>query len=74
MEIRDLMPDFRNMEDDRGSIIVVVATDAPFLPHQLNRLARRVPIGISRLGGYGGNGSGDIFIAFGTANAGAAAR
>ena len=66
--------DFRNMEQDRGSIIVVVATDAPFLPHQLKRLARRVPIGISRLGGYGGNGSGDIFIAFSTANPGAADR
>lgn len=73
-EITDMMPDFRNIEQDRGSIIVVVATDAPFLPHQLKRLARRVPIGISRLGGYGGNGSGDIFIAFSTANAGAADR
>jgi L-aminopeptidase/D-esterase-like protein len=61
-------------EEDRGSIIVVVATDAPLLPHQLKRLARRVPIGISRLGGYGSNGSGDIFIAFSTANAGAAHR
>lgn len=61
-------------DQDRGSIIVIVATDAPLLPHQLKRLARRVPIGISRLGGYGGNGSGDIFIAFSTANAGAADR
>jgi L-aminopeptidase/D-esterase-like protein len=61
-------------EQDRGSIIVIVATDAPLLPHQLKRLARRVPIGISRLGGYGGNGSGDIFIAFSTANSGAADR
>ena len=61
--------------DDRdGSIIVVVATDAPLLPHQLERLARRVPMGIARLGGTASNGSGDIFIAFSTANAGAAAE
>jgi L-aminopeptidase/D-esterase-like protein len=51
-----------------GSIIVVVATDAPLLPHQLERLARRVPMGIARLGGTASNGSGDIFIAFSTAN------
>lgn len=56
----------------QGSIIVVVATDAPLLPHQLKRLARRVPIGVGRMGGMGTNGSGDIFIAFSTANAGAA--
>jgi L-aminopeptidase/D-esterase-like protein len=56
--------------DALGSIIVVVATDAPFLPHQLKRLARRVPVGIGRMGGIGGNGSGDIFIAFSTANEG----
>jgi L-aminopeptidase/D-esterase-like protein len=55
-----------------GSIIVVVATDAPLLPHQLERLARRVPMGIARVGGTGANGSGDLFIAFSTANAGAA--
>ena len=54
--------------DGLGSIIVVVATDAPLLPHQLKRLARRAPIGIGRMGGYGMNGSGDIFIAFSTAN------
>ena len=57
-----------------GSIIVVVATDAPVLPHQLQRIARRVPLGIGRVGGQGGNSSGDIFIAFSTANAGAAKR
>src|SRR6185437_12915215 len=51
-----------------GSIIVVVATDAPLLPHQLERLARRVPMGIARVGGTGANGSGDLFIAFSTAN------
>ena len=54
--------------EDVGSIIVIVATDAPLLPHQLKRLARRVPIGIGRMGGYGSNSSGDIFIAFSTAN------
>src|SRR3984957_1345815 len=56
---------------ERGSIIVVVATDAPLLPHQLKRLARRVSLGIGRNGSIAGNGSGDIFIAFSTANAGA---
>jgi len=53
---------------ERGSIIVVVATDAPLLPHQLKRLARRVPLGLGRNGSISGNGSGDIFIAFSTAN------
>jgi L-aminopeptidase/D-esterase-like protein len=52
-----------------GSIIVVVATDAPLLPHQLKRLAQRVSIGIGNVGGRGENSSGDIFIAFSTANA-----
>jgi D-aminopeptidase len=52
-----------------GSIIVVVATDAPLLPHQLKRIATRVSLGVGRMGGYGGNSSGDIFIAFSTANA-----
>ena len=51
-----------------GSIIVVVATDAPLLPHQLKRIAARVPLGIGIVGGRGENGSGDIFIAFSTAN------
>ncbi len=58
---------------ERGSIIVVVATDAPLLPHQLKRLARRVSLGLGRDGSTSGNGSGDIFIAFSTANPGAAA-
>jgi L-aminopeptidase/D-esterase-like protein len=58
--------------DREGSIIVIVATDAPLLPHQLERLARRVPLGIARVGGTGANSSGDIFIAFSTANPGAA--
>jgi L-aminopeptidase/D-esterase-like protein len=61
-------------QDRDGSIIVVVATDAPLLPHQLERLARRVPMGIARVGGTASNGSGDIFIAFSTANGGAAAE
>lgn len=55
-------------QEGDGSIIVVVATDAPLLPHQLKRLAARVPIGIGKVGGLGENGSGDIFIAFSTAN------
>jgi D-aminopeptidase len=58
-------------ELDRGSIIVVVATDAPLLAHQLKRLARRVSLGLGRDGSISGNGSGDIFIAFSNANAGA---
>ncbi len=70
-EIPDLMPVYSGEVGDGGSIIVVVATDAPVLPHQLKRMARRVPLGISRLGGISGNGSGDIFIAFSTANPGA---
>jgi D-aminopeptidase len=60
-------------EVDRGSIIVVVATDAPLVSHQLKRLARRVSLGLGRDGSISGNGSGDIFIAFSTANSGAAA-
>jgi D-aminopeptidase len=57
---------------ETGSIIVVVATDAPLLPHQLRRIATRVSLGVGRMGGFGGNSSGDIFIAFSTANPGAA--
>jgi len=59
-------------QDDWGSIIVVVATDAPLVSHQLKRLARRVSLGLGRNGSISGNGSGDIFIAFSTANSGAA--
>jgi D-aminopeptidase len=55
-----------------GSIIIVVATDAPLLPHQLKRIARRAALGLGRTGSVSSNGSGDIFIAFSTANAGAA--
>jgi D-aminopeptidase len=54
---------------ETGSIIVVVATDAPLLPHQLKRIATRVSLGVGNMGGFGGNSSGDIFIAFSTANA-----
>jgi len=63
----------RNDDDGAGSIIVVVATDAPLLPHQLKRIATRVSLGVGRMGGWGQNPSGDIFVAFSTANAGAAA-
>jgi L-aminopeptidase/D-esterase-like protein len=75
-EIGDLMPEINQVEErsDRGSIIVVVATDAPLLPSQLKRVARRVPLGMGRLGGYASDSSGDIFIAFSTANPGAAKR
>ncbi len=59
---------------EHGSIIVVVATDAPLLPHQLKRLTRRVTLGLGRNGSISGNESGDIFIAFSTANSGAAAE
>ena len=59
-------PSYRQEGD--GSIIVVVATDAPLLPHQLKRVVQRVSLGIGAVGGQGTNGSGDIFIAFSTAN------
>jgi len=54
---------------DTGSIIIVVGTDAPLLPHQLKRLAKRAALGLGRMGSFAGNGSGDIFVAFSTANA-----
>lgn len=57
---------------ESGSIIIVVATDAPLLPHQLKRLARRAALGLARTGSVAGNGSGDLFLAFATANAEAA--
>jgi L-aminopeptidase/D-esterase-like protein len=59
-------------QPDRGSIIIVVATDAPVLPQQLKRIARRAALGVARTGGTASNGSGDIFVAFSTANEGAA--
>lgn len=74
MELKDTLnsifnapPKSRRKEGD-GSIIVVIATDAPLLPHQLKRIAQRVPLGIGIVGGRGSNGSGDIFLAFSTAN------
>jgi len=70
-EIQDSIPYARNgafRDADVGSIIIVVATDAPLLPTQLKRLARRASLGLARTGSSSGNGSGDIFIAFSTAN------
>ena len=58
----------RGARGETGSIIIVVATDAPLLPHQLKRLARRAALGLARTGSVAGNGSGDIFLAFSTAN------
>ena len=66
------IPDHKVRDNDVGSIIVVVATDAPIIPTQLKRLVRRVSLGLGRDGSYSGDGSGDIFVAFSTANPGAA--
>ncbi|MGD0631144.1 MAG: P1 family peptidase [Terracidiphilus sp.] len=63
------LPPGSETQGDVGSIIIVVATNAPLLPHQLKRLARRAALGLARTGSTSGNGSGDIFIAFSTANA-----
>lgn len=57
-------------KQDDGSLIIIIATDAPLLPHQLKRLAKRASLGMARTGSLGGNGSGDIFLAFSTASAG----
>jgi D-aminopeptidase len=65
------IPEHTVYDTDNGSIIVVVATDAPLIPTQLKRVARRVSLGLGRDGSYSGDGSGDIFIAFSTANPGA---
>lgn len=67
-EITDLMPRPGRPDAKDGSIIVVVATDAPLLPHQLERLAKRVALGLAVAGGRGNDSSGDLFIAFSTAN------
>jgi D-aminopeptidase len=75
LEIADNMPVAsarQVIQEDTGSIIIVLATDAPLLPHQTKRLARRATMGLARTGSTSGNGSGDIFIAFSTANAHAA--
>jgi D-aminopeptidase len=66
------VPEGAFRKKEAGSIIIVVATDAPLLPHQLRRLARRASLGLARTGSVSGNGSGDIFLAFSTANPGAA--
>src|SRR5688572_9528266 len=58
----------RDFDNEQGSIIIVVGTDAPLLPHQLKRLAKRAALGLARTGSRAGNGSGDIFVAFSTAN------
>lgn len=73
-EITDLLPGKSPQADERGSIIVVIATDAPLLPHQMRRVAQRASLGLGRMGSYASNGSGDIFVAFSTANPRAAAR
>ncbi len=65
------IPENAVYSQDTGSIIIVVATDAPLLPNQLKRLARRAALGLARTGSYSGNGSGDLFLAFSTANPGA---
>src|SRR6185312_10063752 len=64
----DIVPSHRSMPRDAGSIIVVLATDAPLIPIQCQRLARRATTGLAWVGGLGANGSGDIFLAFSTAN------
>jgi D-aminopeptidase len=64
-----LMPVKPPESQDQGSIIIIVATDAPLLPHQTKRLARRAALGLARNGSYAGDGSGDLFLAFSTANA-----
>src|SRR5246127_2048648 len=67
------IPEHTVWQEDVGSIIVVLATDAPLIPTQLKRIARKISLGLGRDGSYSGDGSGDIFIAFSTANPGAAA-
>ena len=69
---RQRCPQGFDPDKDDGSIIVVIGTDAPLLPHQLRRVARRAALGIGRVGGVSGAGSGDLFIAFSTAPTGAA--
>jgi len=59
---------YQDQVRDTGSIVIVIATDAPLLPHQLKRLARRAGMGLARMGSHAGDGSGDIFVAFSTAN------
>lgn len=63
-------PGGADKEREQGSIIAIIATDAPLLPHQLRRVARRAALGIGRMGGIAGAGSGDLFLAFSTAKPG----
>jgi D-aminopeptidase len=65
---RDVVPSHRDVPAGGGSIIVVLATDAPLVPIQCQRLARRATVGLAWVGGVGANGSGDIFLAFSTGN------
>ncbi len=65
-------PDGADREREQGSIIAIIATDAPLLPHQLRRVARRAALGIGRMGGTAGAGSGDLFLAFSTVKTGTA--
>jgi D-aminopeptidase len=67
---KHLRPGVDGRDRDLGSIIIVAATDAPLLPHQLKRVARRLSMGLARTGSVSGNGSGDLFLAFSTANLG----
>ena len=66
------IPENAIYEKENGSCVIIIATDAPLLPHQLKRLARRASLGLARTGTISGNGSGDLFLAFSTANPGAA--
>lgn len=66
-QITDLMPELNEAQEGDGSIVVVVATDAPLLPHQLKRIARRIPMGLARCGSFASTWSGDLFLAFSTA-------
>jgi D-aminopeptidase len=68
--VGEAMPEGRFFDAEQGSIIVILGTDLPMAPHQLHRLAKRAAIGVGRGGSPGGNNSGDIFLAFSTANRG----
>jgi len=66
-EITGYLPELHSEKEEDGSIIIVVATDAPLLPHQLQRIARRIPMGLARCGSFASTYSGDLFLAFSTA-------
>jgi L-aminopeptidase/D-esterase-like protein len=72
VEVGRQIPGHLVRSGDSGSILIAIATDAPLLPHQLARLARRAAMGLARTGSVSGNGSGDLFVAFSTANPGSA--